>query len=79
MKDHYIPDRPEDWPCRTEAQDPPPRLVAALYVLMRDHVQPGDLEQVMLQVRHEAENTVFTNPHLEGYARSLATYLESDR
>lgn len=54
---------------------PPPRLLAALYVLLRDHVAPGDLEQTCLLVSDHADGTIFTNPYLEGYARALCTYL----
>lgn len=67
---------PGDWPCqRAPMEDPPPRLLAALYVLLRDQVQPGDMEQIMLMIRdHDAKST-FTNDHLRGYALALCTYL----
>lgn len=76
----YIPDAKADWPCNTpvgdkEAERLPPRLVHALYLLLRDHVQPGDVEQIMLHVRDAQPDTIFTNEHLIGYARSLAKYL----
>ncbi len=67
---------PGDWPCQQDQMDsPPPRLLAALYLLLRDHVQPGDVEQVMLNIAREDGATVFCNVHLEGYARALCTYL----
>lgn len=55
----------------------PERLVAALYRLLRDHVAPGDMEQVLLDVgRHNPVEAVkFTNRHLEGLARAHAAYL----
>ncbi len=66
-----------DWPCqRSPATPAPPRLLAALYLLLRDHVKPGDLEQVMLNVvAHHDEHSVFTNHWLEHLARSYVTYL----
>jgi hypothetical protein len=67
-----------EWPCQTEPKgDLPPRLVDALYVLLRDYVQPGDLEQLMI-FKTSTEPSEYTNKHLEGYARSLATYLLAD-
>lgn len=68
-----------NWPCQTTPDTGlPPRLVAALYVLMRDHVHPGDLEQVAIHVTAHTEPAAFTNPHLEAYARALATHLTTD-
>lgn len=67
---------PGGWPCQADAMsNPPPRLVAALYEIARDYVQPGDLEQVALTVNSVADDTEFTNPHLESYARALTGYL----
>lgn len=72
--DRYIPE-PGEWPCQTTADEAlPPRLVAVLYTLLRDHVLPGDMEDTMIQCRH-LEHAVYTNPYLEGYARALASYL----
>lgn len=78
-----MPDRlPKDgeWPCqRPPHPDPPPRLLGALYILLRDHVHPGDMEQVLINVRYEGEgDTVFTNRHLEELVRAHATYLLED-
>lgn len=65
-----------DWPCRHEpAMALPPRLRSFLYLILRDYVQPGDVEQAALQSRDAAESTTYTNPHLVGYADSLASYL----
>lgn len=65
-----------EWPCQTERpQYVPPRLKAALYRLLRDHVRPGDMEQVAIDVAPHTINSTFTNPHLEAYAESLAAYL----
>lgn len=66
-----------NWPCQTPVrEDTPlaPRLVAALYVLMRDHIQPGDMEQVLIDVVG-VKAVDYTNPHLEGLARAHAAYL----
>lgn len=65
---------PGKWPCQTRAYLAPSRLISALYLLLRDEIHPGDLEQVLINVVH-ANNDDFTNPHLEQLARSLATYL----
>lgn len=68
-----------NWPCQTTPDTGlPPRLVAALYVLMRDHVHPGDLEDVAINVSSYDGDPTFTNPHLEAYARALATHLTAD-
>lgn len=80
----YSPDDPPgvdspDWPCRTNPRDDTPdRLVAALYVLARDHVAPGDLEQVLLQIRDhmpEWRNATYSNPHLHAMAQAHGAYL----
>lgn len=72
------PDSP-DWPCKTPTfltgPRVPPRLVSALYVLLRDYVHPGDLEELCIQCRNAADDTEYTNPHLEHYARALSSYL----
>lgn len=66
------------WPCRTAPAGGPPRLVAALYLLLRDEVFAGDMEGLMLHVRGATADIEYTNPHLESYARSLAAYLTAD-
>lgn len=65
------------WPCQQSPDRQHPRLVAAWYVLLRDHVQPGAVEQVLMNLRRtpaDAEHE-FTNPHLEGMARAHSTFL----
>lgn len=75
MPAHPPPGSP-DWPCRTqEVPNLPPRLVGTLYVLMRQHLTTGALEEVLLQCESKSENTQYTNPHLEALARAHATYL----
>lgn len=70
-----IPDE-GNWPCQQdEMESPPPRLLAALYLLMRDHVPPGDLEQVMIDVSEHGPDATFTNPHLLKYAGALCSHL----
>lgn len=66
-----------EWPCATAPSDElPERLVATLYRLLRDHVAPGDMEQVLLDIGKAGTDPVsYSNPHLEGLARALATYL----
>jgi hypothetical protein len=66
-----------DWPCRHElASASPPRLRAFLYRLLRDGAKaPGDVEQIALDARNASRGTVYTNPHLDAYAKSLVTFL----
>lgn len=66
------------WPSRTPIDYDvklPERLTATLYQLLRDHVQPGDMEQVLLNVREIEAGTVYSNPHLLALAQSHAAYL----
>ncbi len=47
------------------------RLVSFLYILMRDHVTPGIVEEIVL--KHITEDTaVFTNGWLAKYAEDVA-------
>lgn len=65
------------FPCQTtpsEDAELPQRLVSALYRLLRDHVQPGELELACMNAASRGPIS-FTNPHLERYAKALATYL----
>lgn len=51
-------------------------LVAFLYVLLRDHVQPGDLEKIVQDdEQSEGEYFVLTNGYLAQYAEELAMRL----
>lgn len=70
-----LPPDSSEWPCKTPSRPAPPRLISALYVLMRDYVHPGDLEEVCIHAHDATTDVKYTNPHLESYARSLATYL----
>jgi hypothetical protein len=49
------------------------RLVAFLYVLMRDEVTSGTVEKIMQDhvESHDGARS-FSNPHLEAHARELA-------
>ena len=52
------------------------RLVAFLYVLMRDEVVSGAVEKIMLEhVESNDREAVFSNPHLEAHAVELAKRL----
>lgn len=70
-----------DWPCQVEVGAEariPPRLEKFLYRLLRDGAtSPGDVEHhaVESQVSQEDGEVLYTNPHLQAYARSLAAYL----
>lgn len=71
---------PGDWPCQQNADNPEvdqcPRLVSFLYVLLRDGAKaPGDVEQHAINAADGDAMPVFTNPHLERYARSMAAHL----
>lgn len=48
------------------------RLIAFLYLLMRDHITSGNVEEIMLQVRVLKSTPNFSAPDLANYARSLA-------
>ncbi len=48
-------------------------LVAFLYVLIRDEVVPGSIERIMeSHIQGRNAPRVYSNPHLEAYARELA-------
>lgn len=51
-----------------------PKLVAFLYVLMRDEATPGVIAK-LVQACEGHEGFTFSNPHLEAYARELANRL----
>lgn len=74
--------QPGQWPCQTEVfgaamgRALPPRLVPFLYRLLRDGASnPGQVEQIGVDVAHHKRDTTFTNPHLEQYALALAVFL----
>lgn len=71
-----IPETLDGWPCRhLRADDPPPRLHAFLYRILRDGAaSPGDVEQHALVVADNGTDTQFTNGHLDEYARSLISF-----
>lgn len=48
-------------------------LVTFIYVLMRDHVTPGVVEETMLH--HAAQESLFTNGWLARYAKDVAARL----
>lgn len=51
-------------------------LVVFLYLLLRDNIHPGDIEQRMLDLEGLEElPTILTNKYLAGYAENLATRL----
>lgn len=80
MPANKIVPRPGDWPCQQSPilreVDNNPRLVSFLYLLLRDGADaPGDVEQLAINAGADDVMPVFTNPHLEKYARSLAAHL----
>lgn len=51
-------------------------LVAFLYVLMRDHVTPSNIEEIMSHVNEENKTEYeLSNGYLAMYAKDLATRL----
>lgn len=56
-------------------------LVVALYGLLRDHVAPGDMEQVVLGIEKCRPGFEFllTNGYLAGYAENIARRLRIDK
>lgn len=65
-----------EWPCQRPAlQDEAPRLVSLLYLLVRDELPAGRLEEMLIQIRRDDEEVGYTNLHLEGLARAHARYL----
>lgn len=66
-----------DWPCRHPPVEGNHRLVAFLYVMLRDTEAPGDIEQRCLNLLGNPSKSAWglTNPHLEAYAKALAGFL----
>lgn len=62
---------------QTGAVECPPGLVTFLYVLLRDHLPAGAVEQLMRDhvVKAEGRARTYSNQHLEAYARELAARL----
>ena len=54
------------------------RLVAFLYLLMRDEVVPGRIAQLLRDIRAVEPGAIYTNKHLEGYAREIADRIMSE-
>lgn len=50
-------------------------FVVFLFLVLRDHVQPGDIEQRVMEIEESIERKTFawelTNGHLAGYAKEL--------
>lgn len=71
---------PGDWPCQDDAASVPEPLVAFLYRVLRDGAgTPGEVEEHAIQALVKEGPVAFTNPHLEWYARSLASALTVPR
>ena len=52
------------------------RLVCLFYLLMRDVVLPGKLEQIVMDIEKIKGKIDFSNKHLENYAEELIKRLE---
>lgn len=52
------------------------RLVAFLYVLMRDDVVPGRVEEILIQhIEVSSTAACYSNTHLEAMAKEIAVRL----
>jgi hypothetical protein len=51
-------------------------LVRFLYLLLRDRVQPAELENLLLKIEY-TEDTIFSNGWLAAYAQDIADRLEA--
>lgn len=60
---------------RSGAVDDQDALVGFLYVLMRDHLTPGDVEELVRRNSTLRPSIQFTNGWLAQYAQDLATRL----
>lgn len=54
-------------------------LVSLLYSLLRDYVQPGDLEGVVMDIEKHGSDTVYSNGYLANYAISIVKRLKKIR
>lgn len=50
-------------------------LVTFLYVLMRDFVQPGNIEAIVMEIEDSDEEWVFSNGWLAQYAQDISERL----
>ena len=65
----------QEYPCQAEPmKDPPPRLMAFLYLLARDKLSTGEVEALMIAAER-SDTTKCCNPHLESLARAYCTVL----
>lgn len=71
------PEFPCQWPQLKDEDGCPTRLLAFLYRVLRDVGSPGDIEQILMDLRrYEPDDRItFCNSYLEGYARTAASYL----
>lgn len=56
------------------------KLVAFLYILLRDHVQPGAIER-LIDDHIDGQNepvSVYSNPHVLSYAEDIAARLRGE-
>lgn len=60
---------------RSGKVDAESKLVCFLYVLLRDHIQPGQIEDIMLS-QITGKPTEFTNGWLAKYAKDVASRLK---
>lgn len=58
-----------------DSDDP---LVAFLYLLLRDKIVPGELEEIMKQISSEDESK-FSNGWLALYAKDIAKRLKNEQ
>jgi len=50
-------------------------FVSFFYLLLRDHIHPGDLEQLRMDVLKDTGETIYTNGYLARYAQDIVNSL----
>jgi len=53
-------------------------LVSFLYILMRDHVTPGSVEDILQNHVEGEDESEFCNGYLASYAKDIANRLKRD-
>ena len=51
------------------------KLKAFLYILMRDHLVPGEVEKIVMDLEAHPGSYIFSNEHLAQYAELLSARL----
>lgn len=63
-------------PCQQPPMDDaPPRLLRLIYKLLRDEMEAGGVEQMLVDDQSASAGDEYCNPHLEALARAYCTHL----